>query len=62
MDGAVFRSGKSIPNRRWPDPLFETYPAVVVRPDRLIFGVVDVEHGLDRQLVEVARKLSLSVR
>ncbi len=42
------------------DSLFETYPAVVVRPDRLIFGVVDTEHDLDRLVLELGRKLSLS--
>jgi 3-(3-hydroxy-phenyl)propionate hydroxylase len=41
------------------DPLFETHPAVVVRPDRLIFGVVDADHDLDRLLGELVRKLSL---
>jgi hypothetical protein len=44
------------------DPLFETHPAVVVRPDRLIFGVVDADHDLDRLLGELVRKLSLQVR
>jgi hypothetical protein len=43
------------------DPLFETHPAVVVRPDRLIFGVVDADHDLDRLLGELARKLWLRV-
>ena len=41
------------------DPLFETHPAVVVRPDRLIFGVVDAEHDLERLLGELVRQLSL---
>jgi len=44
------------------DPLFETYPAVVVRPDRLIFGVVDADHDLDQLLDELARGLSLRAR
>jgi 3-(3-hydroxy-phenyl)propionate hydroxylase len=41
------------------DPLLETHPAVVVRPDRLIFGVVDSSYDLDRLLGELNRKLSL---
>jgi len=42
------------------DPLFDTHPAVVVRPDRLIFGVVDSAYDLDRLLGELNRKLSLN--
>jgi len=42
------------------DPLFESHPAVVVRPDRLIFGVVDPDYNLDRLLGELSRKLSLN--
>lgn len=45
-----------------PDPLFETCAAAVVRPDRLIFGIVDAEHDLARLLTELARKLSLKER
>ena len=41
------------------DPLLETHRAVLVRPDRLIFGVVDSDYDLDRLLVELNRKLSL---
>ena len=44
------------------DPLFGNYSAIVVRPDRLIFGVVTEEHDLDGLLVELARKLSLNAR
>lgn len=44
------------------DPLFEVHPAVVVRPDRLVFGVVDAEHDLDGLLGELARKLCLRSR
>jgi hypothetical protein len=44
------------------DPVFGTYPAVVVRPDRLIFGVVDEQYDLDWLLEELARKLSLNAR
>jgi 3-(3-hydroxy-phenyl)propionate hydroxylase len=43
------------------DPLFATHPAVVVRPDRLIFGVVDSDYDLDRLLGELNRKLSLNL-
>ena len=43
------------------DSLCETHPAVVVRPDRLIFGVVDADHDLDRLLGELARKVWLRV-
>jgi len=42
------------------DPLFESHPTVVVRPDRLIFGVVDSDYDLDRLLGELSRKLSLN--
>jgi hypothetical protein len=41
------------------DPLFENHPAVVVRPDRLIFGVVDSEHDLDTLILELGRKLAM---
>lgn len=43
------------------DPLFESHPAVVVRPDRLIFGVVDADHDLDQLLAELADRLALRV-
>jgi 3-(3-hydroxy-phenyl)propionate hydroxylase len=41
------------------DELFDTHPAVVVRPDRYIFGVVDEDWSLDRLLEELAQKLML---
>lgn len=41
------------------DPLFDTHPAAVVRPDRYVFGVVDADWDLDRLLLELARKLAL---
>ena len=41
------------------DRLFDAHPAVVLRPDRYVFGVVDDAWDLDRLLLELARKLSL---
>ena len=41
------------------DRIFESHPAVVLRPDRYIFGVVDDEHDLDRLLEDLARRLAL---
>ena len=41
------------------DNLFDLYAAVVLRPDRYIFGVVADEWDLDRLLVELGRKLAL---
>lgn len=41
---------------RW-DELFDVHPAVVLRPDRYIFGAVDESWPLDRLLVELGRKL-----
>ena len=41
------------------DPLFDAHAAVVVRPDRYVFGVVDEEWDMDRLLVELGRRLSL---
>jgi 3-(3-hydroxy-phenyl)propionate hydroxylase len=41
------------------DEVFDAHPAVIVRPDRYIFGVVDDEWSLDRLLAELARKLTL---
>jgi 3-(3-hydroxy-phenyl)propionate hydroxylase len=41
------------------DHLFDAHPAVVLRPDRYVFGVVDGEWDLDRLLAELARKLAL---
>lgn len=42
------------------DNLFDAHPAVVVRPDRYIFGVVDEDWNLDRLLEELAQKLVLN--
>jgi hypothetical protein len=42
------------------DGLFDTHPAVVLRPDRYVFGVVDAEWDLDRLLAELSRKLYLN--
>ncbi len=42
------------------DPLFDTHAAVVLRPDRYVFGVVDEEWDLDRLLLELGRRLSLA--
>ena len=42
------------------DALFDAHPAVVVRPDRYVFGVVDDAFPLDRLLGELARKLALA--
>ena len=41
------------------DPLFDTYPTVVLRPDRYIFGVVDDLWDLDRLMIELGEKLAL---
>jgi 3-(3-hydroxy-phenyl)propionate hydroxylase len=42
------------------DRLFDAHAAVVLRPDRYIFGVVDDEWDLDRLVVELGRQLALS--
>jgi 3-(3-hydroxy-phenyl)propionate hydroxylase len=41
------------------DHLFDAHPAVVLRPDRYIFGVVDEQWDLDGLLAELGRKLCL---
>jgi 3-(3-hydroxy-phenyl)propionate hydroxylase len=41
------------------DDLFDAHPAVVVRPDRYVFGVVDDAWNLDRLVAELARELAL---
>ena len=41
------------------DRLFEQHPAVVLRPDRYMFGVVDESWSLDRLLIELGRRLAL---
>jgi hypothetical protein len=41
------------------DRLFDAHAAVVLRPDRYIFGVVDDEWDLDRLVVELGDKLAL---
>ena len=42
------------------DRLFDAHPAVVLRPDRYVFGVADEEWDLDRLLGELGRKLALA--
>jgi hypothetical protein len=41
------------------DLLFDEHPALVLRPDRYVFGVVDDAFDLDRLLAELAQKLAL---
>jgi 3-(3-hydroxy-phenyl)propionate hydroxylase len=41
------------------DWLLDEHPAVIVRPDRYVFGVVDETWSLDRLIHELARKLGL---
>jgi 3-(3-hydroxy-phenyl)propionate hydroxylase len=41
------------------DHLFDAHPAVVLRPDRYVFGIVDRKWDLDRLLVELGRKLGV---
>jgi 3-(3-hydroxy-phenyl)propionate hydroxylase len=41
------------------DRILGDHPAVVVRPDRYIFGVVDADWDIDRLLKALARKLAL---
>jgi len=41
------------------DRLFDTHPAALLRPDRIVFGVVDDAWPADRLLPELARKLVL---
>jgi len=43
------------------DSLFDSHPAVVLRPDRYIFGVVDDHWSLDHLIAELARKLFLEL-
>jgi 3-(3-hydroxy-phenyl)propionate hydroxylase len=43
---------------KW-DRFFDAHPAVVLRPDRYVFGVVDDAWDLDRLLIELGRKLAL---
>ncbi len=42
------------------DRVLAVYPAVVIRPDRIVFGVVDDDWSLDALLLELGRKLTLS--
>jgi 3-(3-hydroxy-phenyl)propionate hydroxylase len=42
------------------DRTLDQHPAVVVRPDRYVFGFVDSNWSLDRLLLELARKLDLA--
>ena len=41
------------------DHLFDTHPALILRPDRYVFGVVDDRWDLDALLRELGRKLAL---
>jgi 3-(3-hydroxy-phenyl)propionate hydroxylase len=41
------------------DQVFETSPAIVVRPDRIIFGVVDADTTLDDLVTTLGKKLAL---
>ncbi len=41
------------------DQLLDRYPALVIRPDRYVFGVVDEDWALDRLLRELGQKLEL---
>ncbi|MCP5057996.1 MAG: bifunctional 3-(3-hydroxy-phenyl)propionate/3-hydroxycinnamic acid hydroxylase [bacterium] len=42
-----------------PDLVFGTSPAVIVRPDRVIFGVVDADTTLDDLVAALGKKLAL---
>lgn len=42
------------------DSLFEEHAAVLVRPDRYIFGVTDKEWSLDQLVLELGKKLSFT--
>jgi 3-(3-hydroxy-phenyl)propionate hydroxylase len=50
--------GLEIVDGEW-DRVFESYAAVVLRPDRYLFGVVDDDWSLDALLLELGRKLSI---
>ena len=41
------------------DQVFDDHPAVVLRPDRYVFGVVDDDWDLDRLIALLGRKLAL---
>ena len=41
------------------DRLFESHPAALVRPDRVVYGVVDAAHSLDALLAQLAEKAGL---
>lgn len=42
------------------DSAFDAHPAVILRPDRYVFGVVDDEWDLDRLVLELRDKLALN--
>jgi len=42
------------------DGVFYTHPAVVLRPDRYVFGVVDDDWDLDALLLELGRRIALA--
>ena len=44
-----------------PDPLLESCEAALVRPDRMVFGVVDEAHDLSALVIELGRMLALTV-
>ena len=41
------------------DSLFDAHAAVILRPDRYVFGLVDAQWDLDRLVLELGRKLAL---
>jgi len=41
------------------DLLFDAHPVAVLRPDRIVFGVVDDDWNLDRLILELGRRLRL---
>ena len=41
------------------DRVFDSHSALVLRPDRYVFGVVDDNWDLDRLLAELGRRLAL---
>jgi 3-(3-hydroxy-phenyl)propionate hydroxylase len=50
--------GLELVRGQW-DSVLDEHPAVVVRPDRYVFGFVDSRWNLDALLLELARKLAL---
>jgi 3-(3-hydroxy-phenyl)propionate hydroxylase len=58
---AVDLGSLSLVRGQW-DRLIDEYDAVVIRPDRYVFGFVDGRWSLDALLIELARKLDLASR